>query len=299
MNKLSSILFVILICFGCKKEHKYSNNNNPSTLFNLSESINKELDSIRNISQLIVNETNNQVGHDRNDSITRRISAHTENIINLLIESYGKEPTDTILTILKDLDNSGYIPIELYGKLNEKDFATDIGKRARKAYQEYIEAKNDKVNSLKTINLLDKELSLNRIIENDTIIFRDLIHNHKGYKVLDFWATWCAPCRSFNKRFQNHYFEYKDKGIEFYGIGIRVNSENERDKFLTAIKNDKTPWPQFIDLDNEIYSLFETNAVPYQVLLNENNQVIKILSHDIKKELDEILKKTNAINGYK
>ena len=298
MKKLSSILLVILICFGCKKEHDNSNSN-PLEPFELSKNIKKELDSIRNISQLIVNKPEDQEGYDKNDSITRQISEHTENIINLLIESYGKEPTDTILKVLGDLDNSGYIPIKLYERLNQDDFSTEIGKRAKKAYQEYIDSKNSKTNNLKNINLLDKKLFLNRVKEKDTITLRDILLEHKGYKVLDFWATWCAPCRSFNKRFQNHYLEYKDKGIEFYGIGIRIDNENERDKFLTAIKNDKTPWKQFIDLNNETYSLFETNAVPYQVLLNEHNQVIKILSHDINTELDEILKKNNANNGYK
>ncbi len=290
MKKVSSILLVFLICFGCKKAHKNSNSNKTLEPFDLSQNINKELDSIRHMSQFVVSQSDNQEDHNKNDSITRKISVHTENIINLLIESYGKAPTDTILKILGNLDNSGYIPIELYEKLNEEDFSTEIGKGARKAYQKYLKAKDDKVHALKTINLRDEKLSLIRIIENDTIILRDLLLEHKGYKILDFWATWCAPCRSFNKRFQNHYSEYKDKGIEFYGIGIRIDSETEKDKFLTAIKHDKTPWKQFIDLNNETYNLFGTNSVPYQVLLDEKNQVIKILSHDIHNELDDLLK---------
>ena len=298
MRKTKSVLLVVLLCFGCRNENKNSGVNHIQQSFNLSEKVNKHLDSIQNISQLIVNKPDNLEVNYKNDSVTRKISEHTENIISLLIESYGKTSTDTIFTVLKNLDNSGYIPIELYEKLREEDFSTEIGKSARIAYQKYLDAKDDKVNSLKNIDLLYRKLFLGRIIENDTIILRDLLLEHKGYKVLDFWATWCAPCRSFNKKFQNHYLEYKNKGIEFYGIGIRVDSENERVKFLTAIKNDKTPWKQFVDLNNETYSLFATNTVPFQVLLNENNQVIKILSHDINKELDEILN-TDTINGYR
>tara|TARA_E500000318_G_C3562924_1_gene214315 strand:- start:960 stop:2006 length:1047 start_codon:yes stop_codon:yes gene_type:complete len=294
MKKLSSILFVVLMCIGCRKDPKYANRKNSSESFDLSKNINIEFDSIRNISQLMISEPGHQRDYDTNDSITRRISVHTEKIISLLIESYGSTPTDTILSILKNLDNSGYIPIELYEKLDEEDFSTEIGERAKSAHQKYLSEKNHETKSLKSINLLNEKLTLIRVIENDTIKLSELLQRHKGYKVLDFWATWCAPCRSFNKGFQNHYLEYRDKGIEFYGIGINVDSEMERNKFLTAIKNDNTPWYQFMDINNGVYELFGTNTVPYQVLLDMNNQVVKILTYDIKRELDEILEKIDA-----
>ncbi len=290
MTKLQLLFLTFLLCLGCKKDHKNLNTDDASAFFDLSATINKELDSIQMISQLIIETPDKQQDHDTNDSITRKISVYTENIINALIESHGKTPTDTILTILKRLDNSGYIPIELYKKLSQEDFSTEIGQKARIDYQNYVKLKEEETNSLKPINLLDKRLSLHRIIENDTIILGDLLLEHKGYKVLDFWATWCAPCRSFNTKFQEHYSLYRNKGVEFYGVGIRIDSDNEREKFLTAVKNDNTPWKQFVDIDNQIYTLFNTNTVPYQVLLDENNQVIKILSHDINHELDELLK---------
>lgn len=197
--------------------------------------------------------------------------------------------TDTIFKILGNLDSSGYKPYKLYKKLKKEDFSTEIGERAKDAYENYVETKENRVIDLVNINLNDKKLLLNRIAENDTLLLNEILLNHKGYNVLDFWATWCAPCRSFNKSFKEQYLFYKKKGIEFYGIGIRIDNKNERDKFLTAIKNDNTPWQQFIDFNNETYGLFETNAVPFQVLLGKNNEIMKIFSHDVSKELDELL----------
>ncbi len=291
MKYLVLILLAVSLSFGCKRKHSDPTTENTNESFDLSGSVNRNLDSIQCISQLVVNNPESQQDHDINDSITRKISVYTENIIGSLIESHGKTPTDTILAVLKRLDNSGYIPIGLYKKLSQEELSTEIGKTANKAYQKYLAAKEEEEGNLKSIDLLDKKLVLNSINDKDIIVLGDLLSSHNGYKVLDFWASWCAPCRSFNKRFQSHYQEYQDLGIEFYGIGIRIDSENERDKFLTAIKKDKTPWKQFIDPDNAIYNLFETNKVPYQVLLNERNEVIKILSHDIQNELDEVLKR--------
>ncbi|MEM1339090.1 MAG: TlpA disulfide reductase family protein [Bacteroidota bacterium] len=289
MKKATIILIVFLVCFGCKKEHSTEDANTSQKSFSLSDRVKKEIDAIQSSSQRITNAPDGREAHEKNDSITRKISTHSENIINILIASYGKVPTDTIFTVLKNIDHSGYIPLALYERLNDEDFSTEIGKSAKKAYLAYSEAKDAELGTLRNINLLDKKLLLNRIVENDTVLLQELLLKHEGYKVLDFWATWCAPCRSFNKRFQEHYLKYKDKGIAFYGIGIRVDSENEREKFLTAIANDKTPWEQFVDLNNATYDLFETNVVPYQVLLDKNNRVVKILSYDINTELDALL----------
>ncbi len=289
MRKIGLVILTALIYLGCEKKHKSSKNNN-AEYYNLSAEIGKKTDSIKNINKLIINNPINQQDLNKNDSIARKISSITDNIINELVESYGKTPTDTILNILNRLDNSGYIPNRLYHKLTKKDFSTGFGQRARKQYQIYLETINEKQKSLKNVNLLVKEFSLYRLVENDTILLRDLLVSHNGYKVLDFWATWCAPCRSFNKKFQDKYKKYRDKGVKFYGIGIRVDSKGEKEKFLIAVENDKTPWKQFIDFDNKVYNLFNTNAVPFQVLLDEKNQIIKILSHDIiDKELDEVL----------
>ncbi|MCG8492321.1 MAG: hypothetical protein MI743_11950, partial [Sneathiellales bacterium] len=150
------MLLLILLAFnGCRTD-KNSENNPSSADFGLSRIIDEKLDPIQSIRQLIFGNTHTGKDYNKNDSINLEISSLTENIINILIESYGKTPTDAILIILRNLDNSGFIPNKLYGKLTHEDFSTDIGQRARGECQKYSESMDKKLNGLRNINLLAK-----------------------------------------------------------------------------------------------------------------------------------------------
>lgn len=66
----------------------------------------------------------------------------------------------------------------------------------------------------------------------------------KGKVVLiDFWASWCGPCRTSNRNLARLYAKYKDKGFEIFSISLDEN----RDDWQKAIKRDKITWTQVID----------------------------------------------------
>jgi thiol-disulfide isomerase/thioredoxin len=73
----------------------------------------------------------------------------------------------------------------------------------------------------------------------------------KGKVVLvDFWASWCGPCRRANKQLKQIYSKYKDKGLEILSI-----STDDSDKaWKKAIDQDKTPWLHVVDDSNVAYS---------------------------------------------
>ena len=66
----------------------------------------------------------------------------------------------------------------------------------------------------------------------------------KGKVVLiDFWASWCGPCRHNNPRLVKLYNKYHDKGLEIYGVSLDENSED----WKKAVQHDKLKWIQVID----------------------------------------------------
>lgn len=63
------------------------------------------------------------------------------------------------------------------------------------------------------------------------------------YVVLDFWASWCRPCRASFPEMKKIYARYKDKGLEILGI----TNDSQKDKWLKALEQDQLPWKQVID----------------------------------------------------
>ncbi|TAI46990.1 TlpA family protein disulfide reductase [Flagellimonas allohymeniacidonis] len=286
MKKLLCLFFIGLLSSNCAdytKKKEISNN------FDLSLKIQGELDSINRVSNSLVRTPETSKEIVQNDSLTRRISYFTDNIIALLIESYGKVETDTILKTLGELDNSGFIPRNLYDKMTIEDFSTEIGKKAKKKYLAHLSSIRKKQTSIENVNLISEDFIVYRVLEKDTVSLIKVLSNHKGHTVLDFWTTWCAPCRAFNRNFAKEYQKFNESGILVIGLGVRVHDEIEKEKFLTAVQNDNTPWKQYIDLDNRLYDRFKTKKVPFQVLLDEENKIVKILSYDMETELEELI----------
>lgn len=95
------------------------------------------------------------------------------------------------------------------------------------------------------------------------------------YVLLDFWASWCGPCRRENPNVVAAYNNYKDKG--FTVLGVSLDKPADRDKWIAAIEKDGLPWTQVSDLkawDNEAAKLYEVNAIPMNFLIDPNGKII-------------------------
>lgn len=113
------------------------------------------------------------------------------------------------------------------------------------------------------------------------------------YVLLDFWASWCMPCRAENPNVVKAFKEYKDKG--FTVLSVSLDQPGKKAAWMAAIHKDGLAWTQVSDLkfwNNEAVLLYGISAVPSNLLLDPQGKIIAKDLHgeDLEKKLDEVLK---------
>jgi peroxiredoxin len=93
------------------------------------------------------------------------------------------------------------------------------------------------------------------------------------YVLIDFWASWCGPCRQENPNVVRMYNQYRDKGFEIFGVSL----DESKDKWLKAIAMDKLTWPHVSDLkgwNSAAAQLYNIQAIPQTLLLDKEGKII-------------------------
>ena len=124
--------------------------------------------------------------------------------------------------------------------------------------------------------------------EGDSISLYDI----KGkVKLIDFWASWCGPCRGENPHVVEIYKEYHPKGLEIFGVSL----DNNKEAWVKAIADDGLVWKHGSDLkgwQSAPAQLYSVSGIPHTVLLDENNKIIakNLRGDELKQKIAELLK---------
>jgi peroxiredoxin len=110
------------------------------------------------------------------------------------------------------------------------------------------------------------------------------------YVLVDFWASWCRPCREENPNVVKAFNKYKDKNFTVLGVSL----DQSRAPWLKAIKNDNLVWTQVSDLKgwgNEAAAKYNIQSIPQNFLIDPSGKIIarNLRGQDLVSKLDEIL----------
>jgi ahpC/TSA family protein len=140
-----------------------------------------------------------------------------------------------------------------------------------------------------------EKIAVGAIVPNFTVLTPagDTISLHSipgKVKLVDFWASWCAPCRKENPNLIKLYEEYHSKGFEVFGVSL----DTDKAAWEKAIQEDSLPWKQGSELLQvpRVAILFGIKTIPHTILLDENNRIIAkdIRGKELKKKISELLK---------
>ena len=118
------------------------------------------------------------------------------------------------------------------------------------------------------------------------------LYDIKGkVKLIDFWASWCGPCRGENPHVVEIYKEYHPKGLEIFGVSL----DNNKEAWVKAIADDGLVWKHGSDLkgwQSAPPQLYSVSGIPHTVLLDENNKIIakNLRGDELKQKIAELLK---------
>ena len=111
------------------------------------------------------------------------------------------------------------------------------------------------------------------------------------FVLVDFWASWCGPCRAENPNVVAAYNKYKNKNFTILGVSL----DKEKEPWLKAIANDHLNWKHISDLkfwNSLAVTTFNFEAIPYNILIDPSGKIIgkELRGEDLDKKLGEVLK---------
>ncbi|MDF2435716.1 MAG: hypothetical protein K0Q95_92 [Bacteroidota bacterium] len=244
----------------------------------------RQRDSLQKAFQAFVNVA--RMDSVRIDSMSNALEKPYMNLIaehNKYLQNFIEKNSSSFasLAAIQQLQVEEYLPT--YVKLDE-------GLMKKYPNSAYVKSFHNTVLSQKKLGLGSEapEISMNTP-EDKPLALTSL----RGKVVLvDFWASWCGPCRAENPNVVRAYNKYKSKGFDIYSVSL----DKDKDKWIAAIQKDGLAWKSHVSdfkhWQSPVVQLYNFSGIPYNVLLDKKGNIIakNLRGEDLEKKLAEILK---------
>ena len=119
------------------------------------------------------------------------------------------------------------------------------------------------------------------------------LSSFKGkYVLVDFWASWCGPCRQENPAVVSAFQKFKDKNFTI--LGVSLDRPGQKENWIKAINDDQLTWTHVSDLkfwDSMVVPMYGIDGIPFNVLVDPSGKIIaeRLRGEDLEKKLSEVL----------
>jgi peroxiredoxin len=208
------------------------------------------------------------------DSVVKKTHNEIEKFITKKKTSYV---SPFLLFVTAQLDNDIFTVEKRYNLLDESIRNSQIGK----SLSEYIAYNKFGAVGTEAIDFT----------QNDTAGNPVSLSSYKGkYVLVDFWASWCKPCRLENPNVVDAFNKFKNKNFTVLGVSL----DQEKDSWIKAIEKDKLAWTNVSDLqfwNNAAAQLYRVQSIPQNYLIGPDGKIVAkdLRGEDLQKKLCELL----------
>lgn len=180
-----------------------------------------------------------------------------------------------VLLFIEQLDIEEHI--ELYKKVDKQLMKKYPNDSLVLDFHNQIEQKSilDIGNKLPQIELYDQDSNLIKLSDIKA-----------KYVLIDFWASWCVPCREEMPNLKTLYEKYQKEGFEIYGISV----DQSKESWIEAMNEDKITWKNVFDINAEVATKLNIETIPYSILIDKKGKIIakKLQGEELTKKMEEL-----------
>ena len=234
--------------------------------------------------------------------------ARLNSVIGLANSPEGAKSKDSLFRVYKKLADTVQIALDQYIKKKPSSYVSAFVLVVLSQVSEDVMAQERRLHSLSPevqkgyyAVYLQKQLDEQRIgavgtpeidfTQNDTAGIAITLSSFKGkYVLVDFWASWCNPCRMENPNVVSTYKKFKSKNFTVLGVSL----DKSKDPWIKAIKDDGLAWTQVSDLkfwNNDVAVKYHIQSIPQNFLIDPSGKIIgrNLPGPDLQARLCELL----------